>query len=115
MSQAASYGRSFLLQSPARFHTRRRQDATSSDTSDARSVPDHPLQSANVTVKKALKPRAASLTRCFVHAMFTRVTRCETPLQTHSAFARVRVKSARVCCLTDPPGPLPTYENRFEI
>jgi len=111
LSQAASYGRSFFCcKSLARFHTQQRQDATSSDTSDARSVPHHPLHSAKVTLKKASKPHAATLTRCFVHAMFTSAMRHEALFHTRSAFARARVKSARICPLTEPLQPRPVHE-----
>jgi hypothetical protein len=78
-------------------------------------VPDHLLQSENVTLKRASKPHAATLTRGVVHAVFTPHERYEAPLQSRSAFASSRVKSARICRLAKTLGPLPAHENRFEI
>jgi hypothetical protein len=77
-------------------------------------VPGHLLQSENVTLKRALRPRAATLTRCFVHAIFTHDMRREASLHIRSPFARARVKNARICRLIEPLEPPPAHENRIE-
>jgi hypothetical protein len=115
MSQAASYGRSFLLQSPARFIPGgASQDATSSEYVRRKECAGTSAAIGKCHLAESLETGAATLTRCFVHPMFTHDVRREASLHVRSAFARARVKNARICPL---PGPLerpPAHENRME-
>jgi hypothetical protein len=47
--------------------------------------------------------------------MFTHRMRRYAPVHIRIAFARARVKSARICRLTEPLKLSPPHENRFEI